>query len=397
MRIGIDLRWLQRAYLNSPEGALGGVGAIIENLWRGLAETAPELTLVGLLNKGPVPDPVSALVGATPRAEAHPIGLHGLCPPLDRRGKYANVANLIETELGLGLALRGLRLDVLHMTDHTPPPRGVACAAVVTLHEFFDHARAGWLAYRFLVDRIARATCIVAVSDAVGADYGTSHDRGGANVRTVRNGIDLAVFRPAPDTDTRARHGLPDDYLLHVGVLTMRKNPHGIVAALARLRAEGPIPAFVSVGPYQAMPGARAHLIRLATDAGIGDKLIILDRGVAARCMVALYRGARGLVFPSLHEGFGLPAIESLACGTPCVVARTGGLVEVAGELGLFVDPTDAASIAAGIRRLLADDGHRRRVRIEGPEWAKRFSYQAMARGYRDVYTDLAHRGSAPR
>ena len=74
MRIGIDLRWLQRAYINSPAGALGGMGIVIENLWRGLAETAPELTLVGLVNKGPVPAPLSALIKAAPRAEAHRIG-----------------------------------------------------------------------------------------------------------------------------------------------------------------------------------------------------------------------------------------------------------------------------------------------------------------------------------
>lgn len=388
MRIGIDLRWLQRAYLNSPEGAVGGVAAVIENLWRGLSEIMPESGLVGLVNKGPVPAPLAKLVEKSARAELHAFGLHGLFPPLDRRWKYANVAYLLEAECGMGLALRRLRLDVLHMGDHTAPPRGAGCPTVVTLHEFFTDARAGWPVHRMLVDGIKRADRIVAVSEAIGRDFADSCDLAGDRVRVVRNGIDLAVFHPGNDDDDR--FGLPRGYLLHAGVLTPRKNPHGIIAALARLRKLRTIPTLVSVGPYQAIPGMREHLTRLAADAGIADQLIILDRGVSARDMAALYRGARGLVFPSLKEGFGLPAIESLACGTPCVVARIGGLVEVAGALGLFVDPTDSGSIADGIARLLDDDAHRARVRIEGPEWAKKFSHLQMARGYSAIYSELA-------
>jgi glycosyltransferase involved in cell wall biosynthesis len=387
MRIGIDLRWLQRAYLNSPEGALGGVGAVIENLWRGLCEVAPEATLVGLVNQGTVPAGLSTHIGKSPRAELHAIGLHGLFPPLDRRWKYANVAYLLEAECGLGLALRGLRLDVLHMGDHTAPPRGIGCPTVVTLHEFFASARAGWPVHRMLVDGIRRTDRVVAVSEAIGKDYAALHDPSSDRVRVVHNGIDLAVFRPGKDED--ARFGLPDDYLLHAGVLTPRKNPHGIIAALTRLRKAREIPALVSVGAYQAIPGMRERLMELAAEAGVADKLFVLDRGVSARDMAALYRGARGLVFPSLKEGFGLPAIESLACGTPCVVARIGGLVEVAGALGLFVDPVDPGSIADGIARLLDDDAHRARVRIEGPEWAKRFSLQQMARRYLTIYNEL--------
>lgn len=391
MRVGIDLRWLQRAYHNSPEGALGGMGMVIENLWRGLAEVAPpDVTPVGLLDHGPVPPPLAALLAATPRAETHGIGLLGLCPALDRRRKYANLINLIEAEWVLRPALRRLRLDVLHMIDqHAPPPRRAGCPTIATLHAFFGDSRPGWPVHRALLDRIADASCVVAVSDAVAADYARHHNRKDTMVRTAHNGIDLAIFRPTPDTDAAVREGLPDGYLLHVGVLSAHKNPHGILAALARLRRERPIPAFVSVGPYQATPGVRARLLTLAEEAGVADKLIVLDRGVSPRGMAALYRGARGLVFPSLTEGFGLPVIESLACGTACVVAQTGGLIEVAGQLGLFVDGTDPASIASGIARLLDDETHRQRVCTEGPEWAKRFSYQEMARRYLAIYTEL--------
>ena len=155
MRIGIDLRWLQRAYLNSPEGALGGAGIVIRNLWRGLSETASGHQLVALLNRGVRPAPLAELLQG---AEAHAIGVHGLVPPLDRKWKYLNACNWLETDFGLGLTLRSLRLDVLHMTDHVPPPRFAGCPTVSTLHEYFTEVRRGWPLYRYLCDgKIGRA------------------------------------------------------------------------------------------------------------------------------------------------------------------------------------------------------------------------------------------------
>lgn len=389
MRIGLDLRWLQRAYVNSPEGALGGVGIVIENLWRGLREVAPDTTLVGLVNQGSVPPAVQTLVDETQHAELHSVGLHGFFPQLDRRWRFANIAYLVETMCGMGLALRRLRLDVLHMGSSTMPPRWLDCPTIVTLHEMFGFVRDGWLPHRMLIDGIRNADRVVAVSEAIGRDYAEAvHDEHRVQTCVVRNGIDLSIFRPMPDEE--APPGLPDDYLLHAGVLTPRKNPHGILAALALLSRHRDIPPLVSVGAYQALPGTRENLIRMAEEAGVSNRLIILDRGASPRDMAKLYRAARGVVFPSLKEGFGLPAIESLACGTPCVVASIGGLPEVTGPLGLLVDPMEPQAIAGGIARLLDDDEHRARVAIEGPEWAKRFSYQEMARGYLSIYRELA-------
>ena len=89
-------------------------------------------------------------------------------------------------------------------------------------------------------------------------------------------------------------------------------------------------------------------------------------------------------------SGFGLPAAEALACGVPVLVSRVGGLPEVAGDLGIYVDPKNPESIAEGIERMLTDEAHRRRVAEEGPRRAAAFSYQAMARGYVAVYEAVA-------
>jgi glycosyltransferase involved in cell wall biosynthesis len=96
--------------------------------------------------------------------------------------------------------------------------------------------------------------------------------------------------------------------------------------------------------------------------------------------LLALYRGARALVLPSLHEGFGLTALEAMACGTPVVVSGVSSIPEVVGDAGVLVDPLDSASIAAGLGRILTDDGLCKELRERGLERAGRFSWDATAR-----------------
>lgn len=393
LRIGIDLRWLQRAYLNSPIGAVAGVGMFTQNLWRGLAESAPAVDLAALVSREPLAEPFLRLVRSAPSPEVHAVGLSGLWPSLERRGKYLQALTLLETELGLGMSLDRLGLDVLHLTDHRPPPRPVSCPTVVTLHEIFSWVRQGWPVHRYLCSKLNRATRIVAVSNAVGDDYIRNHARGKSQVSVVHNGIDLGVFAPreVEREDVRAKFGLPGEYFMHAGVLTPRKNPAGLFRAMAKMTASTSKEVYlVNVGPYAAQPGMKETVVDLAQQAGIADRLILIEDGASPEEMAALYRSSIGLVFPSLYEGFGLPAIECLACGVPCVVANVNGLPEVVGDLGILVDPQNADDIAAGMVRLLDDEPHRAMVRTKGPERAQRFSYQAMVAGYMAIYRELA-------
>ena len=101
----------------------------------------------------------------------------------------------------------------------------------------------------------------------------------------------------------------------------------------------------------------------------LGDRVRLLGR-VSDELVRALTCGAAAVAMVGLREGFGLPALEALACGTPVLAARAGALPEVTGELGILCDPLDERSIADGLTRVLADEAHRARVRAEGPAWA---------------------------
>ncbi|MBT5413722.1 MAG: glycosyltransferase family 4 protein, partial [Rhodospirillaceae bacterium] len=340
LRLGLDLRWLQRAWLKAPTGALGGMGIFAQNLVRGLAEAEEPPRLVALVDHGPVPEPLTTLVAAIPGSEIRACGLSGLWPRMDRRRKYAHLMHLIETESGFGMA-RALRgLDVLHMLDHTPPPRAARCPTVVTLHEFYDWVRQGWAVYRALCRRMTRADEVVGVSAVVAEDFAAHHALGRTRISHVHNGIDLSRFEPEAgrgDGERLRGLGLPARYLLHAGVMTHRKNPEGIFGAMGRLRAEGlDPPPLVSAGAYGAVPGALATIRGIAAANGVADRLIVLEKGASPDEMASLYRGAVGLVFPSHTEGFGLPAVEALACGTPCVVSNRSALPEVTGDLGIL-------------------------------------------------------------
>jgi glycosyltransferase involved in cell wall biosynthesis len=91
-------------------------------------------------------------------------------------------------------------------------------------------------------------------------------------------------------------------------------------------------------------------------------------------------------VYPSIFEGFGLPPLEAMACGTPVVTSNTSSLPEVVGEAGLMVDPLDAEALAGAMARVLGDEDLRARLAVRGPEQAVAFSWEATARIIRDVY-----------
>ena len=234
----------------------------------------------------------------------------------------------------------------------------------------------------------------VGVSHAVCESW-KSFFRSEQDYSVVYNGIDLNIFSPNNTLPLRSVIKSFDEqtqYFLHVGILNERKNRKGLLHAMRRLGDLFTKDVFLlSVGPYQVCPVEREHTLQLVRELGIENRLVFLEEGASPEELAILYKHAVGLVFPSIAEGFGRPAIECIACGTPCVVANVDGLPEVVGDLGICVDPHNYKEIANGMFRLLTDEAHRSKVKVEGPIWAKRFSNEMMARGYMKIYQSLAN------
>jgi glycosyltransferase involved in cell wall biosynthesis len=196
-------------------------------------------------------------------------------------------------------------------------------------------------------------------------------------VRVVPHGVD-AAFRPLPLSETesaRRRLGLPDRFVLAVGTVQPRKNLGRLAVALRGVAAAG-LPHRLVIAGKAGWLADRVE--RDIAASGMGDRVHRLGY-VAAADLPALYGAADAFAFPSLHEGFGLPALEALACGTPTLVADRAALPEVVGDAALRVPPEDPDAIGAALLRLLTDQSLRARLEAAGPARAAAFTWRRAA------------------
>jgi len=266
--------------------------------------------------------------------------------------------------------------------------------AVVTVHDLgYEHfpethpamsrAYLRWTTRR----HVRHAAYLVADSQATKDDlvdlYGASPDR----VRVVLLAPDAHLAPPSPEDVARVRHlqGLPPDapYLLHVGTLQPRKNLPRLLAAFAALKDDHPELRLVMAG----MRGwGHEDLAGQAWRLGIADS-VCWTGYLPHDLLAALYGGATALAMPSLYEGFGLPVVEAMACGTPVLCSGTSSLPEAAGGAALLVDPLKIDAIAAGLRRLVEDADLRAQLRGRGLMRAAKLSWESSARQVLQVLT----------
>jgi len=216
-------------------------------------------------------------------------------------------------------------------------------------------------------------------------------------VRVIYPAID-PDFRPITDPAARAafraEHDLPERYILFLGTLEPRKNLPVLLDAYARLRALDPsAPRLVIAGGkgwYYQSVFERARTLGL-------EGHITFAGYVSRREQPLWYSCAELFVYPSIYEGFGLPVVEALACGTPTVTSTVSSMPEAGGDVAVLVDPSDRDALAHAVQGVLADPGVRDRTLREGPAWASRFSVARMAEAYVDVYREAADAGHAGR
>jgi len=193
-----------------------------------------------------------------------------------------------------------------------------------------------------------------------------------------------ARFQPDPAARSRLdRLGLPSSYFLFVGTFEPRKNVAGLLSAY-RLLIDRDTSA-----PDLVVAGRRGWLfdetLARVERLGLREHVRFLD-APADEDMVALYNGAVALALPSHYEGFGLPVLEAMACGTPAVISDRGSLPEIAGDAALAVDPDDAAALAAALERVWRDPALRQSYRDKGLARAAEFSWERCARETLAVY-----------
>jgi glycosyltransferase involved in cell wall biosynthesis len=363
-----------RALLGEPTG----VGRYVRNLLREMAAADPGSRFVVFLDReGEDGLPAD---GRIDRAR-----LPG------RRGR--NI--LAWTHLHLPRLMRAHPVAVALFPFYTMPRR-IPCPGVLTLHDITFTLHPEWFPLRARLNFAAsapgaarRAAHVLTVSECSRRDIVREYGVDPAKVTAVPLAPDPSFGPRPPDVIEAAcrRHGVRRPYLIHLGSLHPRRNLDRLLDAFARV------------------PEARAVQLvlagRLERPYRTVDPLV-RRRGLEARVrhlgyvpeadLPPLVAGAEALVYPSLYEGFGLPVLEAMACGTPVLTSGVSALPETAGGAALLVDPASADAIAEGLASLLRDEGLRARLREAGRARARLFSWRRAAEATLAVFREVAAR-----
>ncbi len=287
-------------------------------------------------------------------------------------------------------------VDIAHGTFHLTPASRCA-RRVVTVHDLAclrlpgTHTPAARTQHeRLLRHAVAQADAIIAVSQNTRNDLIDLLGAVPERVHVVPNGVCREEFTgPFPGEELAAakkKSGVAGRYLLHLGTLEPRKNLVRLVKAYADVRDSVPD------CPQLVLAGKKGWLCEdlFETIDRLGLAGAVVHTGHVTRTeAVALLRGAEGLAYPSLYEGFGLPVLEAMAAGTPVLTSNTSSLPEVVGDCGLLVDPEDTDAIAAGLQQLVTDRHHAEARALRGRERAAQFTWEASARALHHVYCQL--------
>jgi glycosyltransferase involved in cell wall biosynthesis len=326
--------------------------------------------------------------------------LSGLGPSFEvvDLGSMSRGRRYLWEQTSLPLDLRRRRAVLLHSPHHTTPLL-CPCPRAVTVHDvtfFLIPERYPWSRRLFFQVAtwisVKRARAVLVPSASAADDLRTVLHPPASRVHVTHEGVE-AIFKPSSEDEciaARKRFNLAERFLLSLGTLEPGKNRTTLLQAFQRLVAEGRNVHLAVAGQAGWSGGSEANEAR---DLGLEGRVRFLGYVPHAE-LPALYSAATAFVFPSLHEGFGLPVLEAMACGTPVVTSNTSSLPEVAGDAALLVDPLDSGALADAIARVLDDPELAARLRQAGLERAASFSWDACAEATLAVYQQLL--GEAP-
>lgn len=364
MRIGVDARL--------ADYVVGGIARYTEQLLGAMVALDTEHTLVALRSRTPkvVPPVIVADESIFIRT-----------PPHHRIERFA-----------LSWELRSARLDLLHSPDFIPPRRA-GWRSVITVHDLAFLRMPGLLTgqsrryYGGIHRAVEEADAVITVSQATADDLIRLVHAPPGKVHVVYEAPDVSLHRiprEAAAATVRERFGLEGAYALFVGTLEPRKNIPALVQAFAQVRRDFPVRLVLAGSSGWLSEG----IFKSVREQAFADGVVFLG-GVDQADLQPLYCAADVLVLPSLYEGFGLPAVEAMACGTPVVVANTGALPEIVGEAGVQVRPEDPSDIAAGLGWVLGNPTFREALIERGIERAASFSWERAARETLAIYEQV--------
>jgi len=325
----------------------------------------------------------------------HRPGDEGLLPAGDRvlpvpesAGHYS-----LGELASLGAKARELRLDLFHAPHYVLPMR-LPCPSVVTVHDVIhltapEYRGLPRLYARFMIGRAVRAASrVITVSHASEREILRLFPGAQPKLEVVANGVE-EHFHPRPPSEAAAfaaeAFGIDGPFLLFVGNPKGHKNLDLLLEGFIRLARRYPSLSLLAVGGDERQRRALARRTQRLGIAGRARLSGPIDRAALA----LLYAGASCFVFPSRHEGFGLPPLEAMACGTPVASSSSASLPEVLGPAAAYFSPESVDSLVEAICRVLDDAALRERLVRLGLERARGFSWDDAARRTLAIYREV--------
>jgi glycosyltransferase involved in cell wall biosynthesis len=308
-------------------------------------------------------------------------------------GSLPRLRRYVWEQVELPRDLKRRHAALLHSPHYTSPLL-CPCPRVVTVHDLtffllperFKATRR--LPYQLATRAASRfASRVIVPSESTAADLRRVLGTSPLKIAVTPEGAS-PDFHPVESSHAAAvasKYGLKPGYLLSLGTQEPNKNRNAIIQALATLAGEGrDLQLAVVGGGGWRTETEREQIERL----GLTPRIHYTGY-VAQEDLAAIYSAASVFLFPSLHEGFGLAALEAMACGTPVVTSNTSSLPEVVGDAALLVDPRNPSELAKAVARILDEPELAQKLRIAGPQRAAQFTWEACGRKTITVYRDV--------
>jgi len=289
------------------------------------------------------------------------------------------------------------KADIYHFFNFIAPPC-VQGKVVLSVHDmvYKDHPETTNNTVKFLLNAnmeksLKRADIIVVGSEFTRKRLHHYFNIKQKRVEIIPNGVDFSEFNTEVNNKTletvKKKYNISGEYFLYIGTVEPRKNLERLIYAYAQFAEKNANPPALVIG------GAKGWLTEKIYSAC--KTVEVLERGeviftgyLPREEIPVLMHGAMAFCFPSIYEGFGIPVLEAMACGTPVITANVSSLPEVAGDAAYYVDPFDIKDISGGLDKVYKNSGLRREMSQKGIKHSKNFSWDIAAKKLIDLYSE---------